>query len=202
VTSDITTVDLLRHGEPVGGARYRGRQDDPLSDAGWRQMRAAVGDHRPWQAIVSSPLARCRAFAEELAARHGLPLDVDERWQEIGFGEWEGCTAEDLQAREPERLSRFWRDPLNHPPPGGEPLAVFAERIHAAWRTLLARHAGRQVLLVGHAGGIRLVLQQVMSFPLARLLAIEVPYAALTRVQVKHHAAGDLPGLVFHAGAL
>ncbi len=67
----VTTVDLLRHGEPEGGNKYRGALDDPLSELGWAQMRAATGDRCPWQAIVSSPLRRCAAFARELANRHG-----------------------------------------------------------------------------------------------------------------------------------
>ncbi|MEK6748901.1 MAG: histidine phosphatase family protein, partial [Pseudomonadota bacterium] len=40
---ETTVVDMIRHGEPVGGKRYRGHRDDPLSDIGWRQMREAVG---------------------------------------------------------------------------------------------------------------------------------------------------------------
>ena len=50
-----TVIDLLRHGEPLGGRRYRGQRDDPLSEQGWRQMRASVGGYREWQAVVSSP---------------------------------------------------------------------------------------------------------------------------------------------------
>ena len=34
-----TTIDLIRHGEPVGGRAYRGHNiDDPLSDKGWQQI--------------------------------------------------------------------------------------------------------------------------------------------------------------------
>ena len=33
-------LDLLRHGETEGGTRYRGTTDDPLTAAGWEQMRA------------------------------------------------------------------------------------------------------------------------------------------------------------------
>ena len=89
----ITTVDLIRHGEPVGGHKYRGQSDDPLSEKGWTQMRSAVGEHRPWDVIASSTLSRCAAFASELAQRHAIPLEFDARLMEIGFGEWEGRTA-------------------------------------------------------------------------------------------------------------
>ena len=37
-----TIIDLLRHGEPVGGRLLRGSQDDPLTEEGWSQMRASV----------------------------------------------------------------------------------------------------------------------------------------------------------------
>ena len=58
-----TLIDIIRHGEPVGGKRYRGQIDDPLSEKGWQQMRDAVAGHNPWDVIISSPLARCNRGA-------------------------------------------------------------------------------------------------------------------------------------------
>ncbi len=37
--NDFTIVDLLRHGEPDGGQKFRGAVDDPLSPRGWEQMQ-------------------------------------------------------------------------------------------------------------------------------------------------------------------
>ena len=59
-----TWVDLLRHGEPVGGSRYRGQVDDALSEKGWQQMWQAVAGRGDWQQIITSPLQRCQAFIE------------------------------------------------------------------------------------------------------------------------------------------
>ncbi|TAM46086.1 MAG: alpha-ribazole phosphatase [Gammaproteobacteria bacterium] len=196
------TIDLLRHGEPIGGSKYRGQTDDPLSEKGWAQMRAAVGEHRPWDVILSSPLSRCRAFAEELATRHGLPLEFDERLMEIGFGAWEGRTAEELMRDDPGILVRFWNDPLNNTPPGAEPLARFRDRVDAAWQDLLARHRGRHVLVVCHAGVIRMCVARALDMPLDRLFRIQVPNAGLTRMRVDINGAGMFPRLVFHAGTL
>jgi alpha-ribazole phosphatase/probable phosphoglycerate mutase len=201
--NDVTTTfDLLRHGEPVGGRKYRGQLDDPLSEKGWRQMRAAVGDHRPWNTIVSSPLKRCRAFAEELAGRHGLPLVIEPRLMELGFGEWEGSTAEQLLARDPGGLMRFWQDPMNNTPNGAERLIVFGDRVLAAWQEWLARAVGGHVLIVTHAGVIRMLVRHVLDMPLDRLFRIQVPSAGLTRIRVDHHGDSMLPRLIFHAGAL
>ena len=120
-----TTIDLIRHGEPVGGRKYRGQIDDPLSDKGWAQMREAVGDHCPWDVIISSTLSRCLDFARELGQRSGIDMKAESRLVEIGFGEWEGRTAGELEQEEPGQVQRFLKDPLNNTPPGAETLREF-----------------------------------------------------------------------------
>src|SRR5512135_3739579 len=165
----LTTIDLLRHGEPVGGQRFRGTIDDPLSELGWRQMEATAGALPAWQVVVSSPLRRCADFASALAGRHGVPLEREAGLREIGFGEWEGYTAKELMETSPEALTRFWSDPRGQTPPGGEPFADFAARVVAAWEGLLARHQGKQILLVCHGGVIRLILAHILEMPLGNL---------------------------------
>ena len=165
-------------------------------------MRQAVGDHRPWEIVLSSPLRRCSEFAQALATRHGLPLEVDRRWMELGFGEWEGRTAAEIMASDAERLSRFWLDPIAHAPPGGERLDAFRERVVSAWNDLLDRHAGRHVLIVAHAGTIRMATSHALDMPLERIFRLHVPYAGITRLRVDVNGAGPLPRLIFHAGQL
>ena len=194
--TQTTLIDLIRHGEPEGGKRYRGQIDDPLSETGWRQMWDAVGARAPWRRIVSSPLSRCQAFAEQLAARHGLPLSIDARVMEIGFGAWEGRTAEQLRAEDPEQIRRFYHDPVNARPAGAEPLEAFRERVIAAFDELARRHAGEHVLLVTHAGVMRAVVAHVLNAPLEAIYRIDVDYAAITRVRLD---AERPPMLVAHA---
>jgi alpha-ribazole phosphatase/probable phosphoglycerate mutase len=189
-----TTLDLMRHGEPVGGRRYRGQIDDPLSDTGWAQMRAAVGDAAPWTRIVSSPLARCRAFAETLAARHALPLSFDDRLKEVGFGAWEGKSAAEIEQDAPGTLARFKADPIHARPAGAEPLADFHARVALALDDLLAQHAGQHVLLVGHAGVMRMALAWALHIPLEHAYRIEVASASLTRLRFD----GGRASLIFH----
>ncbi|MHB1085769.1 MAG: histidine phosphatase family protein [Thiobacillus sp.] len=193
-----TTLDLIRHGEPVGGRKYRGQIDDPLSEKGWMQMHAAVGDDKPWTRIVSSPLARCRAFSEQLAERHDLPLALDKRLMEVGFGVWEGKTAAEIEQDAPGTLTRFKADPVNARPAGAEPLAEFQVRVTAGLEGLLAQHPDQHVLLVGHAGVIRMAFAWALGIPLERAYRIEVATASITRFRFDDWGAS----LVFHGGSL
>lgn len=200
MTDPTTTIDLLRHGEPVGGRKYRGQTDDPLSDKGWQQMRDAVRGHKPWQHIVSSPLSRCLAFATELAQQQDLPLSVEARFMEVKFGVWEGKTAEQLQTGNPGVIERFKRDPINQRPVGAERLEDFLARVRAGWNDLLIEQAGKQVLLVCHAGVIRMTLAHALNLPLASTYRIDVPSAGLTRIRVQGVGEDAHHQLLFHHG--
>jgi alpha-ribazole phosphatase/probable phosphoglycerate mutase len=194
-----TIIDLLRHGEPVGGKKYRGQRDDPLSDLGWTEMRSKLAGHAPWQRVISSPLLRCREFAEELATGHGLPLHIDERLKEVGFGIWEGKTAAQLHQEDPQQLSRFRADPVEARPAGAEPLEQFYRRVVAALDEIIARHRHEHLLIICHAGVIRMVLAHVLRIPLANAYRLEVASAALSRLAFD---SGATPRLVFHDGRL
>ncbi|TAK47845.1 MAG: histidine phosphatase family protein [Xanthobacteraceae bacterium] len=177
---------LLRHGETEGGSGYYGVTDVALSSHGMRQMEAATRD-AAWDRIVSSPLRRCRAFADRLSQERGVPLAVDERLSEMNFGAWEGRTAAAIMAEDPEPLTRFWQDPLAHPPPGGERLDHFAARVWEAWRDIRrgdGNLAGQRVLVVTHGGPIRVILCRIQALPLARLMELKVDHASLHRAEL------------------
>lgn len=195
-------VDLMRHGEPVGGRRYRGQTDDPLSEKGWQQMWGAVGEFRGWQHIVTSPLQRCAAFADALGDKLALPVTRDIRLQEAGFGEWEGKLPAEICADDAERLFRFKSDPVRHAPPGAEALAAFHRRVGEAWQELLAAHRGQHVLVVSHAGAIRMLMAHALGLPAGHVYRLHVGNAGLTRIQVDWSGDAMLPTLLFHAGRL
>ncbi|MBP9713459.1 MAG: alpha-ribazole phosphatase family protein [Sterolibacterium sp.] len=196
------SITLLRHGATsacISGV-LRGRRDDPLTEEGWQQMRAATATHLhpthpetdAWQTIISSPLIRCAAFARELAQARGLPLHVDDRLSELDFGAWEGRRLDELMqdAEDKETLRRFWENPWQQPPPQGETLTAFESRIRAAWQSLLTQHAGQRVLVITHGGVIRLLLCAARGLPRHQLLQIEVANASLHTL-----AAHPLPSL-------
>lgn len=194
-------VQLLRHGEPEGGARYWGGTDVALSARGWEQMRAAVAG-RSWDLIVSSPLRRCAAFAATLASELGVRCRFDADLREMSFGDWEGHSAEELMQSDAERLCRFWSDPSAHTPPGGEPLAQLQARVLAAWRRIVSDRSRARTLIVTHSGPMRLLWAAQSGTPLAALLSIELPHAALIDIECRADGTIVLDCRDARAGAL
>jgi len=175
-------IGLLRHGETTGTG-FRGRGcDDPLTPEGERAMRAAFESSGEWDRVVCSPLQRCRLPAEGFARAAGIPVQCDPRLQELHFGDWEGRTAEQLMCDDAEALGRFWQDPFGYPPPHGEDLGRFRDRVLAGWEQSVVA-PGDRVLVVTHGGVIRLLRAYLEGWPLEKLLSIEVPLASLYVVE-------------------
>lgn len=186
-----TIIDIIRHGEPVGGSKYRGQIDDPLSEKGWAQMRTAVAGRDEWQQIVSSDLSRCADFARELGDKLGVEVELDAAFREVGFGNWEGKNANQLLEEDPDGTAAFWQDPINNTPPGAEPLRDFQQRITEAWELLTQRHAGKHLLLVGHAGMMRILLLHALAMPLESFYRFDPRNASIVRIRIDSGRHGE-----------
>jgi alpha-ribazole phosphatase len=183
-------LDLLRHGETELGGGLRGSLDDALTERGWQQMRDAVVGGGPWDRIISSPLQRCRLFAEQLAASLQRPLSLEPDLQELHFGDWEGRSAADLMITDERGLGLFWSDPYGFTPPNGEPVLAFSARVLAAVERLQVAHAGERLLVISHGGVMRLLLAQARGLPREQLLSVEAGNGSLFCVTVA--AGGQL----------
>lgn len=198
------TIDLLRHGDVADGKKLLGITDEPLSHVGLKQMQSIhANKHLSWQKIVSSPLQRCHSFSKELSAALSIELMLDQRFQEINFGHWDGQLLTDLYTgEESEQLIRFMQSPDTETPPNGEAYKVFQSRVMTAWEELLHSLHKEEIdhcLLVTHAGVIRTIISNILGFPNTNLFKLEVPYACLSRIKQYEHYP---PILSFHGGQL
>ena len=194
-----TTIDFLRHGECQGGEIFRGSGSDvALSDVGWQQMRDAtqLKDQAPWSKIISSPLQRCRLFANELAEKHALPITVEDEFREIHFGSWEGRLRSDVMQEEEQAVRAFWSDPEDGKPPGGESIRECHTRLVAALDHTVQAHRGEHLLLVQHGGTIRILLSHMLLMPLASTMRWEVPFACFSRIV--HYHSDEHCGYMLH----
>lgn len=143
----------IRHGLTdwnVAG-RLQGHRDVPINDIGRKQavqcasllgdLFARDGCATSSFEYVSSPLVRARETMEIMRAALGLDpaaYTTDERLTEIGFGDWEGLTYEEVMQREPNVVEQRESDKWLFCPPGGENYQQVARRI-AAWYAALAQ---------------------------------------------------------------
>ncbi len=176
-----TQIDVIRHGEPVGGRRYRGHGvNDPLTEKGWQQMWDAVADYSEWQHITSSPLSRCLDFAQQLSKKLKIGYSVDERFKEIGFGTWEGLTPDEIIANDINALKRFYKDPIRNRPEGAEPLVSFSNRVWDAYEDISRKHVNEKVLIVGHAGVVRSITANILGMDLEHVYSnLKIEYGGM-----------------------
>jgi broad specificity phosphatase PhoE len=147
---------LVRHGESTGNADglLLGRLDAPLTERGLEQAHSLGSSMAGATRVISSPLARARDTAEALGL--GLPVEIDDRWIEVDYGEFDG---QPLGAVPAEVWLR-WREDRHFRPPGGETLAEVGIRVGKACEELFATHGegargDGDVVVVSHVSPIK-----------------------------------------------
>ncbi len=174
----MTRILLVRHGHVAWHSpeRFRGRADLALSDLGLRQIERTAQQIaarcRP-NAVYTSPLSRCVATAEAIAAPFGLVPQPQPGLLDIDYGEWQGLTHEEARARWPEEAALWFRLPHLAAIPGGESLAALAARASTALRDILRRHGQGTIVVVGHDAVNRALLLFALGLPLSRYWQIE-----------------------------
>ncbi len=147
---------LVRHGESTGNADglLLGRIDSPLTIRGLEQARSLADTVAGATRLISSPLTRARHTAEALGT--GLPIEVDDRWVEVDYGELDGQKLADI----PSEVWKQWRSDPGFVPPGGESLASAGMRVREACEELFAAPDGAArgdgiVVVVSHVSPIK-----------------------------------------------
>ncbi|MGW1019230.1 histidine phosphatase family protein, partial [Streptomyces niveus] len=183
------TFVLLRHGETVLTPEKRfsgsGGSDPALSAVGRRQADAvatALAARGTIEAVVSSPLLRCRETADVVATRLGLEVSVEDGLRETDFGAWEGMTFAEVRERYADDLSAWLASPDVAPTGGGESFASVTTRVAATRTTLLARHPGRTVLVVTHVTPVKTLVRLALGAPPESLFRMELSAASLSAV--------------------
>ncbi|MBN2646715.1 MAG: histidine phosphatase family protein [Thiotrichales bacterium] len=195
-------IEVIRHGACADDAFLRGRTDSPLSDLGWRQMEAAVANLPRPEWIISSPLQRCAAFADQFAAKTQSAFVTDCAWQERDFGLWDGLSLSQLQHQEGSALAAYLAEPFVDQIPQAEPLADFSQRVEQAWNELCHR-TETSVWLITHGGVQRSLLHSLLGIPLERSFHLQLGYAARLSFVVTPTASGpfcQLQAMVPFAG--
>ncbi|OQM74762.1 histidine phosphatase family protein [Manganibacter manganicus] len=182
---------FVRHGQTDWNAqdRLQGQSDIDLNALGrqqasenGRKLSALIGKAEGFD-FVASPMRRTRDTME--LARTAMGLDptayrTDPRLVEVNFGEWQGFTYAELEARHPGTAQERSLDKWDFLPPGegAESYAMLCERI----RPWLEELAGDTVC-VTHGGVIRVLFHLIEKVPGNEAANLETPHDKVLRLR-------------------
>lgn len=190
--TDDADIFLLRHGETVWNRerRVQGRLDSPLTESGLEQARRygerlrLLLDPADGYRLISSPLGRSLQTAMIIAETLGRCRDditTDEQLSEMAWGRWDGLTAAEIEAKDPElwqaRIDDRWTRP---PPGGGETQQDILDRA-TTWLATITPSA--RLVVVAHGALGRAVRVAYAGLPPAAMLDLDQPQDAFFRLQ-------------------
>jgi broad specificity phosphatase PhoE len=184
---------VVRHGRTAANASglLLGHADPPLDDEGVRQAAALSGACAPLDVarVITSPLGRSRQTAEAIAAAASVsaPVDVDERWIELDYGDLDGRPLAEV----PPGTWASWRSDVTWRPPGGESLAALGTRVREACEALVDQARDRDVIVVSHVSPIKAAVAWALGVGDEAAWRMWVAPASITRIGV----AGGTPSL-------
>jgi alpha-ribazole phosphatase len=159
-------IYLLRHGETEENKNkvYYGKLDVGLNEKGKVQAKHAADFLRDvnFSSVYISERRRTRETAEIVLGNSSATFIVDNRINEISFGEFEGKSYEEIKKTFPvecEQWDENWKEFI---PPGGESYLKFCNRISSFMQELL-RKKEEEVLIVTHGGVIRAMYCYVLN---------------------------------------
>ena len=162
------TIYYIRHGETSWNAegRLQGTLDIPLNERGRKQaahagqvladLFARDGRDKHDLAYVASPLGRARTtmdFVREVLGLTAGDYALDDRLREIGYGEWEGSTLAEMQAKDPELYARRLTQKWTMSSPGGETYAEVQVRMQDWYNSVKS-----DTVAVAHGGTCRALM--------------------------------------------
>jgi alpha-ribazole phosphatase len=182
----MTHLFLIRHGETDHNVqkRFQGHSDMGLNQRG-EAMANALQKHladASFSAVFSSDLRRAAQTAGIIAEPHDWTMIQDQRLREMDFGEWEGLTYGEIEERTPDELAAWEADMTATPPPGGETLGEFSNRVEAALNDLTKGYPEENILIVSHGGVLQVICCLAMEIPPTKYWQFRVGLASLSKI--------------------
>ncbi len=184
-----TKIYLIRHGETedADSGRYKGHLDVPLSENGIKQIKKLAEyllQHTDLKAVYTSDLNRAIKSAEIIAGLFGLKTVITGKLKERNFGEWEGMTFNEIEAKWPDAFKAWAANPLKFSAVGGESTLEARNRVMPAFNKIIDQHKEQNIAIVSHGGVIRIILCELLGIPLENIFRIEQDFAALNIIEL------------------
>jgi len=140
---------------------------------------------------LTSHLSRTQKTAAAIRAA-GLDFPepvIEEHLGEQSFGDWQGFTWKEMEAKAPEAYHAFWQTPARSRPPAGESFADQIARVGAVIDRVTAGNAGREIVAVAHGGTIRAAMAHSLGLSPEAGMAFSVSTLHVTCLE---HVPGGL----------
>jgi alpha-ribazole phosphatase len=183
----VTRWWWVRHAPVIGVHGRIYGQDDLDSDCGNNAQFKLLAGTLPRDAVwLVSHLKRTHQtasaiFAARVTETVPAPVILSDL-AEQHFGDWQGLTYAELEARRDGAYHRFWHAPATERPPNGESFEDVVRRVGQAMTRITGEHAGQDIVAVTHGGTIRAALSVALGIEPERALGFAVDTCSVTRM--------------------
>ena len=164
-----TTILLVRHGECRGNIEglFRGRVDFPLNETGLRQAKEVAGELVQFhpEVVFTSPLLRAASTAEAIAAAAAAPMIVDDGFNNIRLGIWEGRAKKEIAAQFPEMWKTWLENPEALSVEGAESMDAVQFRSKKSLDHIVGENKGKTFAVVTHRTVVKPLLAGCLGIP-------------------------------------
>jgi alpha-ribazole phosphatase len=169
---------LVRHGRTNANkeGRLQGRLDPELDEMGHRQARAIATVVGQVDEVISSSLVR----AQQTAAYFDREVQIDDRWIELAYGEYEGHPANEV----PPEVWQSWRTNSEFRTKGGESFGSLDARVREACEGLRERMHDVDIVVVSHVSPIKSAIAWTLGVTMDIMFHCHLSQASVSRVDV------------------
>ena len=168
---DVMRLYMMRHGETDWNRKHlwQGRTDIPLNENGRRvaELTREGMKEISFDLAFCSPLSRAKETAEIVLQGRNIPLIVDERIIEMGFGPLEGKDMRDVT----DEIRVFFQHPEEYiVPENAEGFDEILEREKSFLDELIStpEYKDYNILIATHGAALRGLMAVLEEKPLAR----------------------------------
>jgi 2,3-bisphosphoglycerate-dependent phosphoglycerate mutase len=182
-----TSIVVVRHGETEWNRvrRIQGHCDSALTAKGWEQAQAMRQrlTGMTFDAAFASDLKRAQLTAQCITPMN-MPITSLYGLRERSFGDGEGLTYEEVDARFPGTFSRNLGLDPDYRIPNGESRRDLAQRVRTTFQDLAASHPRKTLLVVTHGGVLAALWRWAVGLDDGAAHAVDIPNVAYNRITV------------------
>jgi len=151
---------LTRHGQTQSNLNkiMQGWHNSDLTELGKSQAKKLHKriKHIDFEEVYSSPIKRAVDTAKIVSGKENVK--TIENLKEIGLGEWESKTQEEIKKNYAELFNNFWENPHLFKTIGGESFHDVKNRAEMAIKEIISIHNSGNILIVTHAAILNVMM--------------------------------------------